>query len=142
METPRPSFRTSITARLVWVSLSFALIAGGLVALHGSPSLIPYSFAPAIVGCFVALILGVEEHPAEVLGLLIALPLLLFPWVMLLHLIVIRWSSFGSALVVAGFMPLLATVSAGSLPAKRSGERPADGKSEAPMPGTKTAIQH
>ncbi len=97
-------FRTSATARVVSLSIAFALIGGGLIPILGlAPSLaLPVVLLIAVGGCIVGGVLGVNEHTGPTAALAIFLPLLLWPFVMLLISVSTRHGEYGWALIAAG----------------------------------------
>src|SRR5437870_2621306 len=106
------TFRTSLTARLASISVTIALVGGGFVALAGTdPWLaLPGVLLASITMMIAALILGVYDHPAEVLLLAILTPGALLPYV-LVNLWVIQYApSLGALLVGVGVVPLALTL--------------------------------
>jgi hypothetical protein len=97
-------FRTSITARVVSLSIAFALIAGGLIPILGlTPSIaLPIVLLLAVGGCIVGCVLGVQEHTGATAALAIFLPLVLWPFCMVLIGVATKYGEYGWALIAAG----------------------------------------
>jgi hypothetical protein len=103
-------FRTSLTARLVSFSISLALAGTGVAALTHSPDLVPYVIVLAVVGCVLGVILGAFEHTGASAALGVALPILLFPYVMVAELALRAPPSYGWAFIAAGALMAASTV--------------------------------
>jgi hypothetical protein len=77
-------YRNSWSARFVSGGISIALVGGGLVAaLRLDPGvLLPVILLAAVGACIAGLVLGIHSHTGPVTALAIALPLLLWPYVL------------------------------------------------------------
>ena len=97
-------FRTSITARVVSLSIAFALLAGGLIPiLRLTPAIaLPVVLLVAVGGCIVGCVLGVQEHTGPTAALAILLPLALWPFTLVLIAVATRFGEYGWALIAAG----------------------------------------
>jgi hypothetical protein len=104
-------FRTSLTARIVSLSIAFALTGGGLIPILGlTPAIaLPAVILLAVAGCIVGCILGAQEHTWSVAALAIMLPLALWPYTLVLMLVATRFGEYGWALVAAGALMTGAT---------------------------------
>jgi hypothetical protein len=101
-EVPMQPFHTSLTARLVSVSIAIALAGVGFAAVSGRPELLPYVILLAVGGCVIGTIAGAIDYSYQVMGLVVALPMLLWPYVMAAELIMRRAPSWGWLLIAAG----------------------------------------
>ncbi len=95
-------FHTSITARLVSASVAIALAGVGLLAVIGQPELLPYVILLAVGGSVIGTIAGAIDYTWQVMGLAVALPMLLWPYVMVAELIMRRAPAWGWLLIAAG----------------------------------------
>ena len=97
-------FRASLPGRIVWLSVAFALVSGGLIPIAGlhPATWIPFTLLIPVVGCVVGTILSIYEHPWAAMALTVALPLCLWPYTMLLMLSTTSWPQFGWLFVAAG----------------------------------------
>src|SRR4051812_42621612 len=91
------AFRTSLPGRIISLSIAFALLSGGLIPLFGlhAATWLPFTLLIPIVGCVVGTILSVNDHTWSAMALVVALPLLLWPYAMALMLICNRYQSMG-----------------------------------------------
>ena len=97
-------FKTSITARLVMLSIAIVFLGGALAAKTGSTPLVPLVLLLAMGGCIVGLVLGVYDHTGRVL--LVALLLPIFGWPTALAVIVVanQFPEYANVLTVAGIV--------------------------------------
>jgi hypothetical protein len=107
-------FRTSLSARIVSLAVSAALIGGGVIALAGlDPAHVtPWLLMACITATIAGLILGVYDHPAEVLLVGMLAPMALFPYVMALDWVIRSAPHLGLLLVGVGLVPLALTTMA------------------------------
>ena len=105
-------FRTSITARMISLSVALALTGGGLAVLltPESLALIPIVLLLAIGVAIIGMILGVNSQDGAVVVLSILLPLALLPYVMVLEYVGTKQPDYAWALVAAGLVPLALTL--------------------------------
>jgi hypothetical protein len=98
------AFRTSVPARIVSLSIAATLVSGGLLPLLGlhGPTFIPFTLLIGVVGCFFGMLLSVDKHPGAAFALAIALPLSLWPYVMILMLATTTHPQLGWLIVAAG----------------------------------------
>jgi hypothetical protein len=96
-------FRTSITARIVSLSIAFALAGAGLIPIAGFSAAValPIVFIAAVGGCIIGLVLGVNDHPGPVAVLAMMLPLALWPFTMVAIGVATRFGAYGWALIAA-----------------------------------------
>jgi hypothetical protein len=107
-------FRSSLPGRIVSLSIAFALLSGGLIAVLGlEPAVwVPFSLLIPIVGCFVGTILAVASHQWAAMALVVALPMALWPYTMILMLVTNSYRTYGWLLIAAGLgMAALTAVS-------------------------------
>jgi hypothetical protein len=95
-------FRTSLTARIVSLALAAALIGTGLIALTGATALFPYALLVGVMGCVVGLIIGAIEHTYPAMALAVALPIALWPYIMVAELTMHRLPVAGWAFIAVG----------------------------------------
>ena len=123
-------FRTSLTARLVSLSIAVALAGAGLsLALGLRPSLVvPLTFIAAITLSIFGLVVGVLEYPGAVLLLAILLPCALWPYAMCAEYLREVWPAGGWALLALAALPLgLTVVAPKTIPVAREASNPAAG---------------
>ena len=93
----------SLSATVVTIAIAVSIVAGGFVASSGQHwGLMALTLLVGVVGCIVGLVLGVNKHPGVVISLLIALPLILWPYVMGLIYVVKSRPDLGPVLIVLG----------------------------------------
>ena len=95
-------FRTSLSARLISISIAITLIGTGILSLTGAPELFPYVLMVGIMGCVVGVIVGAFDHTFAVMGMVVALPVTLFPYIMGAELLMHRVPIAGWALIAVG----------------------------------------
>ena len=95
-------FRTSLTARIVSLAIAIALVGTGILALTGAAELFPYVLLAGIMGCVVGVIIGAVEHPFSTMALVVALPLALWPYIMVAELVMHRLPVAGWAFIALG----------------------------------------
>jgi hypothetical protein len=97
-------FRASLPGRIVWLSVAFALVSGGLIPIFGvNPAVwIPFALLIPVFGCVVGTILSIHEHHWAAMALAVALPLCLWPYTMVLMLLTKSWPQFGWLFIAAG----------------------------------------
>jgi hypothetical protein len=104
-------FRTSLTARIVSSAVTLSLVGGGALAMTRAPtSAVAILLLASVGACIVGLLLGVRDHAGAVALLAIFLPLLLWPYVMVVEWIVTRAPRYGIGLLVAGGVVLAFTL--------------------------------
>ena len=118
-------FRTSLTARIVSVSLAVTLAGTGAAALVGSLALLPYVILVGVVGCFVGVLAGALEQTAAAALLSVTLPMLLWPYVMVAELAIRRAPITGWAFIAAGALMAAQTAIAGVVKERRHELAPA-----------------
>jgi hypothetical protein len=96
------AFKASLAGRIVSLSIAFALIPGGLISVYGLPRWVPYILLTAVGGCLVGMLLAIEKHAGAAAALLIALPMLLWPYSMALIWIAETRPQLGWWLIAAG----------------------------------------
>ena len=101
------TFKTSLTARLLWISIALLFLGGGAIALLGvAPGVAPAALfvVCGTLGIF-AVTQGIHDHPGEVALTALILPVGFWPSVM----IVIHAAThpqWGWGLVAFGLVPL------------------------------------
>src|SRR5688572_19828341 len=97
-------FRASVPGRIVWSSIAFALISGGLIPVLGlhAATWLPWTLLIPIVGCVVGTLLASHQYQGAALALGVALPLCLWPYTMLLMLVTASQPRSGWLLIAAG----------------------------------------
>jgi hypothetical protein len=106
-------FRTSLTARIVSVSIAVTLAGTGVAALLSSIALLPYCIILGVSGCFIGVIAGALEQTAAAAFLSVTLPMLLWPYVMVAELAIRRAPVMGWAFIAAGALMAAQTAIAG-----------------------------
>jgi hypothetical protein len=111
-------FRASLPGRIVSSSVAFALLAGGLIALLGLDGAVwvPFALLIPVVGCFVGTVMAVISHVWAAMALVVALPMCLWPYTMLLMLATSRYHQLGWLLVAAGIGMAALTLVSGVIP--------------------------
>ncbi len=98
MTSVRP-FRTSTSARLISLAVATALGGGGAAVLTGSIDVMAVSLLIGITLGIIGFIVGTLDYSIELLVLAVLLPLALWPYAMLLTIMVERRSPYGWALI-------------------------------------------
>jgi hypothetical protein len=107
-------FRTSLTARIVSLAIAVALAGTGILALTGAAALFPYVLLVGIMGCVVGVIVGAVEHTFAAMALVVALPLALWPYIMVAELAMHRLPIAGWAFIASGALVGSLTAFAGA----------------------------
>ncbi len=97
-------FRTSLTARIVSLAVAFALAGGGAIPIFGfaPAAAVPIVLLLSVAACIVGCLLGAQEHAGATALLAMMLPLALWPYTLLLLLVVARFPQHGWTLMAAG----------------------------------------
>ena len=97
-------FKTSISARLIMLSIAIVFLGGALAAKTGSTALVPAILLLAVGGCIVGLVLGVYDHPGPVLVVAVLLPI--FGWPVALAILVVanQVPAYANVLAVCGIV--------------------------------------
>ncbi len=105
-------YRTSLPARILAGSASYLLIGGGIAALAGVPIAfaLPILVMPPVLGGMFGIGIGIEDHPAPTALMVVLLPLIFWPFLIVLQLALTRMPLLGWAFVAAGALPLGAMV--------------------------------
>jgi hypothetical protein len=102
-------YRTSLSARLISLSVSTALIGGGVGALTDSWVVLGLALTAAIVCGIAGLVVGIEHYGSTVMALVVALPMLLWAYATSLVVVATKFPSWSYAFIAAGMVPLLMT---------------------------------
>jgi len=116
-------FRTSLTARIVSLAIAVTLIGTGILALTGAAALFPYVLLVGIMGCVVGVIVGAMEHTYSALALVVALPIALWPYIMVAELTMHRLPIAGWAFIAIGAVVGSLTAFAGATVHEKKAER-------------------
>jgi hypothetical protein len=114
MERRMTPFRSSLPARIISLSVAFALVSGGLIAVLGlePAEWIPFSLLFPITGCVVGALLAAGTREWSAMAMVVALPIALWPYTMVLMLVTNSYRQFGWLLLAAGIgMTALTAVS-------------------------------
>ncbi len=103
-------FRLSFTARLLSAAASLLLAGSGIAVLAGfGHAAVPVVLMAGIGAGIVALVVGALDYPIQVLLAAVLLPMVLWPYVMVLEWIATENHAFAWPLIIAGAVPAVAT---------------------------------
>jgi hypothetical protein len=111
------NFRSSLCARLVSLAVTVGVSASGIAVAAGAAPwhILPYALLAGIACGIVGLVLGVNDHPAQVALFAIVLPMALWPFVIATLWIAEHRPELGWAVAAVGAVPLALTMFAGKL---------------------------
>ena len=120
-------FRSSLPGRIVSLSVAFALLSGGLIAVLGlQPAVwVPFALLIPVVGCFFGTMMAIASHEWAALALAVLLPMALWPYTMILMLITTSHHPYGWALIAAGLGMTALTAVSGVVRAPKERAAPA-----------------